>query len=134
MSDQPDHPPAKRFDLLSRSESGLSYVRDRNAKLMRVLTESELDDFSDPPPCPECAEQFGCEHFNCAGEALFAESEIEANVPHEWIDFARDNGVSAKDLERLRAIEQREGEYHVAHGVEADMRMLELVLLLNEAR
>jgi hypothetical protein len=124
----------KRFDLLSRSSSGLNYVRDRNANLMRVLTESELADFDDPPPCPECAEQFGCEHFNCAGEPLLAESEIEANVPAEWVTFARDHGVSVKDVERLRAIAQHEGEWVAPAGVEHDMRTLELVLLLNEER
>ena len=124
----------KRFDLLSRSTSGLNYVRDKNANLMRVLTESELADFDDPPPCPECAEQFGCEHFNCAGEALFAESDIEANVPAEWAAFARECGLSAHDLERLRTIVQREGEWVAAPGTEHDMRSLELVLLLNEQR
>ena len=124
----------KRFDLLSRSTSGLNYVRDKNANVMRVLTERELADFDDPPPCPECAEQFGCEHFNCAGESLFAENEIEANVPAQWAAFARENGLSAKDLERLRTIEQHEGEWVAAAGTEHDMRTLELVLLLNEAR
>ena len=51
----------ERFDILSSSESGLSYVREKRGGLMRVLTESELQDFNDPPPCPQCAEQFGCE-------------------------------------------------------------------------
>ena len=129
-----DHPPSKRFDLLSRSASGLNYVRDRKAHVMRVLTESELEDFNDPPPCPDCAEQFGCEHLNCAGEALYAEDDIERNVPSEWVWFAREYGLSAKDLERLQAIEQEEGEYRVAPGQPHDMRTLEIVLLLNEAR
>jgi hypothetical protein len=124
----------KRFDLLSRSSSGLNYVRDKNANLMRVLTESELADFDDPPPCPECAEQFGCEHFNCAGEPLFAESEIEANVPARWTAFARDHGLSAKDLERLGTMEERDGQWTAPANVEHDMRTLELVLLLNEER
>jgi hypothetical protein len=70
-----------RFDHLSVSESGLHYVRDKSARVTRVLTDSELQDFNDPPPCPECAEQFGCDHFNCAGEPLLAETELEASVP-----------------------------------------------------
>ncbi len=123
-----------RFDLLSRSTSGLTYVRERRNGVMRVLTESELADFSDPPPCPQCAEQFGCEHFNCAGEALIGETELEAQVPTEWLGFARDYGLSVRDLDRLRIIEQRDGEYALAGGAEADVRTLELVLLLNEAR
>src|SRR4030081_2237439 len=60
----------RRFDMLSSSESGLTYVREKRGGVMRVLTESELADFSDPPPCAQCAEQFGCEHFNCAGGAV----------------------------------------------------------------
>lgn len=121
-----------RFELLSRSNSGLSYVREKKGGIMRVLTESELADFDDPPPCPECAEQFGCEHMNCAGEALLAEAELEGAVPPEWLPFAKENGLSRNDLERLRAVEQHEGQYRVAPGVTADMRMLEIVLLLNE--
>jgi hypothetical protein len=123
-----------RFDHLSRSSSGLHYVRDRKGGVMRVLTESELADFDDPPPCPQCSEQFGCEHFNCAGEPLLGEQELEPNVPAEWLEFAKENGVSRGDLERLRAIEMHEGEYRLAAGADADMRMQELVLLLNEAR
>jgi hypothetical protein len=99
---------------------------------MRVLTESELADFNDPPPCPQCAEQFGCEHFNCAGEAMLEEDDIEANAPPEWLAFAKACGISRQDLDRLKLIEQHEGEYRVAPG--ADMRTLELALLLNEAR
>jgi hypothetical protein len=127
---------ASRFDILSRSDSGLSYVRERRGGVMRVLTESELADFGDPPPCPQCAEQFGCEHFNCAGEPLLGENEVEAVVPTEWRTFARDNGISRGDLDRLRVIEQagEEGEYRLSGGAAADMRTLELVLLLNEAR
>jgi hypothetical protein len=123
-----------RFDHLSRSESGLHYVREKRGGIARVLTESELQDFNDPPPCPECAEQFGCEHFNCAGEPLFAESEIEGSVPVEWIEFAKDYGVSKNDLERLRLVEQHEGEWRLKETEAVDMRTQELVLLLNEAR
>ncbi|HEX8173404.1 MAG TPA: hypothetical protein VF824_22910 [Thermoanaerobaculia bacterium] len=123
-----------RFDLLSRSTSGLTYVRDRKAGVMRVLTESELADFDDPPPCPECSEQFGCEHYNCAGEPLLAETDLEANVPPEWLPFAKEHGISRNDLERLRTVEQHEGEYRLAAGTNADMRAQELVLLLNESR
>jgi len=123
-----------RFDLLSRSDSGLTFVRERKGGITRVLTESELADFSDPPPCPECAEQFGCEHFNCAGEPLFAESEIGSEVPQEWRQFAKDYGISRQDLERLRNVEQFEGEYRLAADAPSDMRTRELVLLLNDAR
>lgn len=123
-----------RFDHLSRSESGLHYVRERKGGVTRVLTDSELQDFNDPPPCPECAEQFGCEHFNCAGEPLLAETEIESSVPSEWRPFAKDYGVSLHDLDRLRLVEQHEGEWRLSGGATADMRTLELVLLLNEAR
>ena len=127
-------PMTDRFDHLSRSESGLHYVRDKRAKVMRVLTDSELHDFDDPPPCPECAEQFGCEHFNCAGEPLLGDTELEGSVPSQWMAFAKDYGVSLADLDRLRLVEQHEGEWRVAGGKPADMRTLELVLLLNEAR
>ncbi len=123
-----------RFDLLSRSSSGLTYVRERKGGVMRVLTESELADFDDPPPCPECSEQFGCEHFNCAGEPLLSEAEIESEVPSEWMGMAKKIGVSRPDLVRLRAIELHEGEYRLAGGAAKDMRALELVLLLNEER
>jgi hypothetical protein len=127
------HPPVKRFDILSRSASGLSYVRDKRANVTRVLTPSELDDFNDPPPCPECAEQFGCEHYNCAGEPLLREAEL-GRVPAEWMGFARENGVSERDLERLRAVEERDGEFRLAEGAPTDMRSLEIVLLLNESK
>jgi hypothetical protein len=123
-----------RFDHLSRSSSGLHYVRERKGGVMRVLTESELADFDDPPPCPECAEQFGCEHFNCAGEPLLGETELESAVPTEWLAFAKDFGVSRPDLDRLRVIERHEDEYRVAAGTKPDMRTLEIVLLLNEER
>jgi hypothetical protein len=122
-----------RFDILSSSESGLSYVREKRGGLMRVLTESELQDFNDPPPCPQCAEQFGCEHINCAGEPLLSESELEADVPAEWMPFAKENGVSRGDLERLRVIERGEEGFRVAPGANTDIRILEIVLLLNES-
>jgi len=120
-----------RFDHLSRSTSGLHYVRERKGGVMRVLTESELADFDDPPPCPECSEQFGCEHFNCAGEPLLSESEVETTVPGEWMPFAKAFGVSRPDLERLRVIERHEDEYRIATGTTPDVRTLEMVLLLN---
>jgi hypothetical protein len=127
--------PVARFEVLSRSDSGLHFVRERRGGLMRVLTESELADFNDPPPCPQCAEQFGCEHINCAGEPLLSESEISSEVPAEWSAFARDYGVSRSDLERLRAVERHEGEFRLSGAIhDADMRTRELVLLLNEAR
>jgi hypothetical protein len=125
MSDQ-------RFDMLSSSESGLTYVREKRGGVMRVLTESELADFNDPPPCPQCAEQFGCEHFNCAGEAMLSDDEVESAAPPQWIAFAKACGISRQDLDRLKLIEEYEGEYRVAPG--ADMRSQEIVLLLNEAR
>jgi len=121
-----------RFEHLSISNSGLHYVRERKGGVMRVLTDSELADFNDPPPCPHCAEQFGCEHFNCAGEPLLDEAQLESHVPPEWLAFARASGVSERDLERLRAVEVHEGAYRVGGGVEADVRMMEIVLLLNE--
>lgn len=124
----------QRFDFLSKSPSGLSYVRERRLGVTRVLTESELADFNDPPPCAECGEQFGCEHINCAGEPLMSETEIEAEVPHDWMSFAKDYGVSRADLGRLRRIECVDGEYRMADHDTADMRTLELMLLLNEAR
>lgn len=117
--------------MLSRSESGLAFVRERRGGVMRVLTASELADFDDPKPCPECAEQFGCEHFNCAGEPIIAETSIDEAVPPEWRAFAKEHGVSEQDLARLRAIEEHEGEYRVASGTTSDIRMMEIVLLLN---
>ena len=124
---------SQRFDLLSSSESGLTYVREKRGGTMRVLTESELADFNDPPPCPQCAEQFGCEHINCAGEPMLSEEDVTTNVSSEWMAFARAQGVSTQDLDRLRTIEQHEGEYRCSESG-ADMRTLEIVLLLNEAR
>jgi hypothetical protein len=126
--------PFQRFDVLSTSASGLSYVRERKLGVTRVLTQSELEDFRDPAPCEECGEQFGCEHFNCAGEPLLRDEEIEREVPPELVSFAKDYGVSRGDLDRLRVIERTDGEYRLAEGAHTDMRMLELVLLLNEAR
>lgn len=128
---EPERPPHNpRHEHLSVSDSGLHYVREKKSGVLRQLTDSELNDFDDPPPCEQCGEQFGCEHYNCAREPLIAEPEIDANVPEQWRAFAREAGISSNDLERLRAIEHRDGEYHaVANG---DMRMQELVLLLNE--
>ena len=42
-----DDAPVTRFHLLSRSESGLSYVREKRGGVMRVLSESELADFAE---------------------------------------------------------------------------------------
>lgn len=123
--------PPTRFDILSRSSSGLSYVRDKKGGVMRVLSESELEDFSDPPPCPQCSEQFGCEHINCAGEPMLPEDEVERDVPAEWLPFAKTNGVSRNDLERLRCIEAHEGEYRLRADTPHDMRTLEILLLVN---
>ena len=121
----------QRLQILSRSESGLHYVRDRNGEVLRVLTEDELRDFSDPKPCDDCGEQFGCEHFNIAGEPLLAEAEIAAVVPLQWRAFAIEAGISRNDLERLQAIVQTDGEFRAtAHP--ADLRTQELVILLNE--
>jgi hypothetical protein len=132
MSERLPAPP--RFDLISRSESGLNYVRERRGGLTRVLTPGELDDFNDPPPCPECAEQFGCEHFNCAGEPLLRDEELETEVPAGWMGFAREYGISRADLQRLSSVEIVDHEYRLASGAATDMRLLELVLLLNESR
>jgi hypothetical protein len=124
----------QRFDLLSKSASGLSYVRERRLGVTRVLTPSELEDFNDPPQCSECGEQFGCEHFNCAGEPLLPDAEIETDVPREWNAFAKDYGISRGDLARLERIECVDGEWRMKDHDAADMRTLELMLLLNEAR
>jgi hypothetical protein len=124
----------QRFDVLSKSASGLSYVRERRLGVTRVLTPSELEDFNDPPQCPECGEQFGCEHFNCAGEPLLSENEIDDEVPREWMGFAKEYGISRGDLLRLQRIECDQGEYRVVDHDTADMRTQELMLLLNEAR
>jgi hypothetical protein len=127
-------PRYQRHEMLSRSESGLHYVRERKSGILRLLTEAELGEFSDPPQCEECGEQFGCEHYNCAGERLLTDLEVEAEVPKEWMSFAREAGISRKDLGRLRSINRTEGEYHLATGSSTDMRLLELVILLNESR
>ncbi len=128
------HPCFQRHEILSHSESGLHFVRERRSGILRQLTDDELRDFNDPTPCAQCGEQFGCEHFNVAGEPMLAESEIEAEVPREWLAFARGYGLSRNDLERLRRIESSEGEYHVTGNEPADLRTQELALLLNEAR
>ncbi|HEX8410069.1 MAG TPA: hypothetical protein VF883_14500 [Thermoanaerobaculia bacterium] len=130
MSEERPHNP--RHELLSRSDSGLHYVREKKSGVLRQLTDEELNDFDDPPPCEQCGEQFGCEHYNCAREPLLTEAQIEAEVPEQWRAFAREAGVSRNDLIRLNAIEQREGAYHIAPHATTDMRMQELVLLLNE--
>lgn len=126
--------PFQRFDVLSTSESGLNYVRDRTGNVTRVLTPTELEDFKDPKPCDECGEQFGCEHFNCAGEPLLSEAELES-VPSQWSAFAKEYGISRNDLDRLQHVELHEGEWRLVHdGAASDMRLQELVLLLNEFR
>lgn len=126
--------PFQRLELLSKSDSGLHYVRERKSGILRQLTDEELRDFNEPPPCPDCGEQFGCDHLNCARERLLSEKEVENEVPAEWRVFARDNGVSREDLARLQSITSTEGEYHLVPNTTSDMRMLELVLLLNESR
>lgn len=125
-------PDTRRFDVLSQSESGLTFVRERRGGVTRVLTPGELADFADPRPCPECAEQFGCDHFNCAGETMLADSELEATVPRAWQAFAREHGVSREDLARLASLEQHDGAFRVKPGAPSDMRTLELVLLRND--
>jgi len=129
-----ERPPFQRLEILSRSESGLAYVRERKSGILRMLTEEELRDFNDPPPCPECGEQFGCEHFNCAGEPLLSDDEIEHDVPPQWLAFAREAGISRQDLDRLRSIAEESGEFRVVPEAQSDMRTMELVLLLNEER
>lgn len=120
----------RRFDVLSQSESGLTFVRERRNGVMRALTHDELEGFSDPPPCPECAEQFGCEHFNCAGEPMLSDAEVASEVPAEWMGFAREHGVSRGDLLRLKSVEMVGEEYRAATAA-PDIRTLEIVLLLN---
>jgi hypothetical protein len=129
---EPDRPHNPRHELLSRSDSGLHYVREKKSGVLRQLTEDELHDFDDPPPCEQCGEQFGCEHYNCAREALLTEGEIETECPEPWRAFAREAGISRNDLVRLQAIERSDGGYQVAPHATTDMRMLELVLMLNE--
>ncbi len=122
-----------RFEILSRSESGLSYVREQRSGIVRTLTEEELRDFEDPKPCDECGEQFGCDHYNCAGEPLLDEGEIDEAVPAEWRALARGEGLSRNDVARLRTIERTsEGQHRVAADAASDMRTMELALLLDE--
>lgn len=130
MSEERPHNP--RLELLSRSDSGLHYVREKKSGVLRRLTEDELQDFEDPAPCEQCGEQFGCEHYNCAREPLLTESEIESEVPGTWRAFAREAGLSRNDLERLVHIERGQDGYRVAANVPTDMRLQELVLLLND--
>lgn len=129
---EPERPHNPRHELLSRSDSGLHYVREKKSGVLRRLTDDELRDFDDPPPCEDCGEQFGCEHYNCARETLLDEGEVETDVPEQWRAFARLAGISRNDLKRLSSLECHEGEYRVAATATSDMRMLELVLLLNE--
>lgn len=128
----PPRMPNPRLELLAHSDSGLHYVREKKSGILRRLTDDELRDFNDPPPCETCGEQFGCEHYNCAREPLLDDTAIEAEVPETWRAFARAAGISRNDLERLRVIEHRDGEYQLAPSAPTDMRTLELVLLLNE--
>jgi len=122
-----------RFDILSRSESGLSYVREKKSGLVRTLTAEELHDFEDPKPCEECGEQFGCDHYNCAGERLLDDAEIDEAVPPEWRALARGEGLSGNDVARLQTIRRdAEGKHEVAPDAASDMRTMELALLLDE--
>ena len=122
-----------RFDILSRSESGLNYIREKKSGIVRTLTPEELRDFEDPKPCEECGEQFGCDHYNCAGERLLDDGEIDAAVPAEWRELARGEGLSSNDVARLRTIERTaEGMHKVAADAPSDMRTMELALLLDE--
>jgi hypothetical protein len=124
-----ERPHNPRLEHLSVSDSGLHYVREKKSGVLRRLTDSELNDFDDPPPCEQCGEQFGCDHYNCAREPMLTDGEIDADVPEQWRAFARAAGLSRNDLQRLAHIELRDGEYHAAAN--GDMRMQELVLLLN---
>ena len=119
----------RRFDVLSTSDSGMHYVREKKSGVLRRLTPGEVADFEDPPPCAECGEQFGCEHRNCAGEVILDEAEIDVLVPVAWRGVARTIGVSREDVARLQSLAEHEGIYKAVPG--ADMRTLELVLLLN---
>jgi hypothetical protein len=128
-----DRPPVRRLEILSRSESGLHYVRERRSGIVRTLTDEELHDFEDPKPCEECGEQFGCGHYNCAGEPMLGEGDIDAVVPAEWRALAREEGLSANDVARLGTIRRTaEGKHHVAADAPSDMRSMELALLLDE--
>jgi hypothetical protein len=122
-----------RFDILSRSESGLNYIRETKSGIVRTLTPEELRDFEDPKPCEQCGEQFGCDHYNCAGERLLDDGEIDGVVPAEWRELARGEGLSSNDVARLRTIERTaEGMHKVAADAPSDMRTMELALLLDE--
>ena len=121
-----------RFDLLSRSESGLHYVRERKSGIVCTLTEEELREFDDPEPCEECGEQFGCGHYNCARERLLDEGEIDEAVPAEWRALARGEGLSRNDVARLRTIRRTAEGHRVAADAASDMRTMELALLLDE--
>src|SRR5436190_14098031 len=116
-----------RFDVLSRSESGLHYIRETKSGIVRTLTDEELHDLEEPKPCEECGEQFGCDHYNCAGERLLDEVEIDDAVPAEWRMLAREEGLSRNDVGRLLTIQRTpEGKHQVAPAAPSDMRTMEL--------
>jgi hypothetical protein len=96
---------------------------------VRLLTDAQLLELSDPRPCEECGEQFGCEHYNCAGERLLSEGEIAAEVPRDWRRFALLVGISRGDVGRLEALRLVDGEYRA--DATADLRAHELAVLLN---
>jgi hypothetical protein len=124
--------PHTRYELLeplSTSPSGLHYVRERKSGAVRLLTDAQLLELSDPRPCEECGEQFGCEHYNCAGERLLSEGEIAAEVPRDWRRFALLVGISRGDVGRLEALRLVDGEYRA--DAAADLRAHELAVLLN---
>src|ERR1051326_5262459 len=122
-----------RFEILSRSESGLHFVRETKSGIVRTLTEEELRDFDDPKPCEQCGEQFGCDHYNCAGERLLDDGEIDGAGPAEGRGRARAVGLSQNARGRLRTIERTaEGKHCVAADAASDMRTMELALLLDE--
>ncbi len=127
--------PFQRLRILSSSASGIHYVRDAKNNVLRRLTDEELLDLSDPKPCPSCGEQFGCEHYNLAGEAMLSDDELDADVPAYWRNFARSEGVSRKDLTRLQAIGRSEEAqaFVFTSNAERDLRALEILLLLNES-
>ena len=60
---------------------------------------------------------------------MLSDAEIEAEVPAEWARLARSQGLSRGDLARLGTLQVRDDGFHAAPG--ADLRTLELVLLLN---
>jgi len=131
----PANLPFQRLRILSSSESGIHYVRDTKNNLLRRLTHAELLDLNDPKPCATCGEQFGCEHFNLAGEPMLSDDELDTQVPLPWQSFARREGVSREDLTRLLTIRRSEdeGAFIFTNNDEHDLRALEILLLLNES-